>query len=78
MSNYRNTTDHRRGVDHKDAKLTPEKVLEARKLWDGGKGVSCYRLAKDYGVGYTTMNMALTGTTWRSVGRVRTPGRCLT
>jgi len=51
-----------RGVLNGSAKLTPEKVREARRLNEAG--VTRSELAKRYGVVYGTISDAIAGRTW--------------
>lgn len=47
-------------------KLNPEKVVEIRDIFSAG-GISKAQLARDYGVGVTTMKEAIRGFTWQDV-----------
>lgn len=47
------------------AKLTPERVLEARRLFD--EGISQSQIARDWGLASSTINAAVRGTKWRHV-----------
>jgi hypothetical protein len=53
------------GVEHHNAKLTPETVKEARLRWEGGE--SCPSIAKDLGVSRATIRRAVIGETWGHV-----------
>lgn len=48
------------------AKLTAEKVREFRRA--NSQGVSVYRLAKDHGLSFRTVRLAVSGRTWAHVG----------
>lgn len=58
-------TDAVKGVEHHNAKLTPEKVREIRRLYE--KGMSQRKLAKQFDVSYYTVNSLLVGRTWKNV-----------
>jgi hypothetical protein len=60
---------HARGESYSNAKLTWQRVAEIRARWVFGKrGVGIRALAKEYGVGYSTMYHALRGGGWREEG----------
>lgn len=48
-----------------NAKLTVEKVKKIRKLW--AEGVTKYKLAKMFNVGWTTISHIIKNETWRGV-----------
>ena len=54
-----------RGVKHPDAKMTEEKVREARKLYKEGK--SSYYLADIYDIDQKTAYAIVSGRTWKHV-----------
>jgi hypothetical protein len=49
-----------------EAKLTPESVREARRLYYAGRFTQA-QLARRYGVSDATMSHAITGRTWKHV-----------
>lgn len=51
------------GEAHTHAVLTDAKVMEARRRW--AEGASSGSLAKEYGVGTSTMHCAMTGRAWK-------------
>lgn len=51
------------GEDHKDAKLTNEKVLEMRKR--NSRGESIRSLSREFGVAFETAREAIHGKTWK-------------
>lgn len=54
------------GVDHGQAKLTPNKVIEARQLY--AEGHSQASLGRRFGVSSATIGACVYGTTWTHVG----------
>ena len=57
---------HSRGERHGQAKLTSGKVLEARRLFHANPQKTLMsRLAKEWGVSYSSLYNAVTGRTWR-------------
>lgn len=55
-----------RGVERPAAKLTEEKVREARKRYAAGEG-TIRELARQYGVTYTPMQLVLDNKAWKHV-----------
>jgi hypothetical protein len=53
------------GIEHFNAKLTPEKVREVRRRW--GAGESIRSIASSLGLNWNTVNSAARGVTWRHV-----------
>jgi hypothetical protein len=51
------------GEKHGNAKLTDEKVLRAKEL--RSQGWDYYELASEFGVGQSTIRMAVLGITWK-------------
>lgn len=67
MPSYKKRKDRiRRGEAKPQAKLTDEKVREIRRKHKF-EGYSIARLAKEYGVGVSTMNQVIKSQTWRHV-----------
>jgi hypothetical protein len=53
------------GIEHHIAKLTSEKVMEARRFYADGVGLTS--IARHYGVNHSTMACAISGKTWKGV-----------
>lgn len=67
MPSYKKRKDRiRRGEQKPQAKLTDEKVREIRYKHKY-ENYSIARLAKEYGVGVSTMNQVIKGITWRHI-----------
>lgn len=62
MEPVSNTENIRRGLA---AKLTPEKVVEIRRMQANGEG--CNAIARSIGVHHTTISAVLNGRTWTDV-----------
>jgi hypothetical protein len=60
------TAHNASGSQHRDAKLTDAKVLQARELYAAG-GASHAKLAARFGVSPSPMRNAITGKTWTHV-----------
>jgi hypothetical protein len=52
------------GEDHPNAKITPEKAAEARRLHESG--LSCAKIGKLLGLHASTIHDIVTGKTWRA------------
>lgn len=66
MPSYKKRIDRiRRGEAKPQAKLTDDKVREIRQKYRTGTSIA--RLARDYGVGVSTMNQVVKKITWKHV-----------
>ena len=60
-----NKGSFKKGKVNPKSKLTPEKVVEARRLHSEGK-ISMRKIAKMFGISKTPMIYAITGKTWKN------------
>lgn len=66
MPSYKKRIDRiRRGEKKPQAKLTDDKVRQIRQMHREGWSIA--RLAKEFGVGVSTMNQVVKRVTWRHV-----------
>lgn len=66
MPSYKKRKDRiRRGEAKPQAKLTDEKVKEIRQKHKDGTSIA--RLAREYGVGVSTLNQVVKKITWKHV-----------
>lgn len=66
MPSYKKRIDRiRRGENKPQAKLTDDKVRQIRQMHREGWSIA--RLAKEFGVGVSTMNQVVKGITWKHV-----------